>query len=114
MATCVPADPDSKGGSEATVRIAEADLAPTEANPRDGYTSCAELVCACEAWMAEVNCREHRVTRRAPTEMLAEEQQRLHRPLDGSLGIGCYQPYLQAVENALRVGPLMNGGHEVV
>jgi hypothetical protein len=29
--------------------------------------------------MAEVNGREHRVTRRAPVEMLAEEQQRLHR-----------------------------------
>lgn len=29
--------------------------------------------------MVEVNGREHRVTRRAPVEMLAEEQQRLHR-----------------------------------
>ena len=29
--------------------------------------------------MAEVNGREHRVTRRAPVEMLLEEQQRLHR-----------------------------------
>ena len=28
--------------------------------------------------MAEVNGREHRVTRRAPAEMLVEEQQRLH------------------------------------
>ena len=29
VATCVPADPESKGGSEATVRIAKADLVPT-------------------------------------------------------------------------------------
>ena len=29
IATCVPADPESKGGSEATVRIAKADLVPT-------------------------------------------------------------------------------------
>ena len=30
IATCVPSDPQSKGGSEATVRIAKADLVPTE------------------------------------------------------------------------------------
>ena len=37
VATCVRADPQSKGGSEATVRIAKADLGPTEHNLRDGY-----------------------------------------------------------------------------
>jgi transposase len=35
--TCMPADPQSKGGSEATVRIAKADLVPTEANLRGEY-----------------------------------------------------------------------------
>ena len=50
----------------------------TDANLRGGYTSWAELVEACEAWMAEINGRQHRVTRRAPVEMLAEEQHRLH------------------------------------
>ena len=79
VATCVPADPESKGGSEATVRVAKADLVPTDANLRSDYTSWADLVEACDAWMAEVNSREHRVTRRAPAEMLTEEQQRLHR-----------------------------------
>ncbi|MYJ13711.1 MAG: IS21 family transposase [Acidimicrobiia bacterium] len=79
VATCVPADPESKGGSEATVRVAKADLVPTDANLRGGYGSWAELVEACEAGMAEINGREHRVTRRAPAEMLVEEQQRLHR-----------------------------------
>ena len=78
VATCLPADPESKGGSEATVRVAEADLVPTDANLRGDYTSWAELVDACDAWMAEVNGREYRVTRRAPVEMLLEEQQRLH------------------------------------
>ena len=34
IATCVPADPESKGGSEATVRVAKADLVPTDANLR--------------------------------------------------------------------------------
>ena len=79
VATCVPADPESKGGSEATVRIAKADLVPTEANLLDDYRSWAELVVACEGWMAEVNGRPHRITRRPPVEMLVEEQQRLHR-----------------------------------
>jgi transposase len=79
IATCVPADPESKGGSEATVRIAKADLVPTDANLLDDYTSWAELVAACEAFMVEVNARPHRVTRRPPVEMLAEEQARLHR-----------------------------------
>ena len=78
VATCVPADPESKGGSEATVRVAEADLVPTEANLRGDYTSWAELACACGAFTAEVNARVHRVTRRPPVEMLAEERHRLH------------------------------------
>ena len=58
----MPVDPESKGGSEATVRVAKADLVPTEANLRDGHASWAELVCACDAWTAEVNGRQHRVT----------------------------------------------------
>ena len=43
IATCVPADPQSKGGSEATVRIAKADLVPTDHNLRDDYEDFAEL-----------------------------------------------------------------------
>ncbi len=78
VATCVPADPESKGGSEATVRVAKADLVPTDANLRGGYVSWAELVEACETWTAGINGREHRATRRAPAEMLTEERHRLH------------------------------------
>lgn len=79
IATCVPFDPESKGGSEATVRIAKADLVPTDANLLEDYRSWAELVDACDAFTLEVNARPHRVTRRAPVDMLAEEQLRLHR-----------------------------------
>jgi transposase len=78
IATCVPADPESKGGSEATVKIAKADLVPTDANLRDQYGSWAELVDACEVFMVEVNDRPHRSTRRPPEEMLGEERSRLH------------------------------------
>ena len=79
ITTCVPYDPESKGGSEATVRIAKADLVPTEANLLPEYVSWNHLVMACDEFMGEVNNRPHRVTRRAPTEMLGEEVLHLHR-----------------------------------
>jgi transposase len=78
IATCVPADPQSKGGSEATVRIAKADLVPTDHNLRSAYADFGELELACEAFCERVNTREHRVTRRAPAVLLAEERGRLH------------------------------------
>jgi transposase len=76
--TCVPADPQSKGGSEATVRIAKRDLVPTEVNLRSGYGSFAELQAACDGFCELVNTRPHRVTGRPPVELLAAERQRLH------------------------------------
>ena len=79
IATCVPADPESKGGSEATVRIARADLVPTDHNLRDEYEDFAALERACVVFCERVNTREHRITRRARAVMLAEEQERLHR-----------------------------------
>ncbi len=79
IATSVVADPESKGGSEATVRIVKADLVPTDANLLGTYPSFAALEAACEAFCDEVNTRAHRVMRRAPAEMLAEERRRLHR-----------------------------------
>ena len=45
--TCVPYDPESKDGSESTVKIAKADLVPTEVNLREAYGSFAELARAC-------------------------------------------------------------------
>lgn len=89
VASCVPADPESKGGSEATVRIAKADLVPTNHNLRPGYGSFAELESACEAFCERVNAREHRITGRAPAEMLAEERERLH-PLPASSHTLCF------------------------
>jgi hypothetical protein len=60
------------------VRIAKADLVPTEANLRDDYRDFAELEAACAAFCERVNQRPHRATGRAPVEMLAEEASRLH------------------------------------
>jgi hypothetical protein len=91
VATCVPYDPASKGGSESTVKLAKADLVPTDANLREEYASFAELEAACAEFCGEVNARPHRITRRAPAEMLAEERARLHPvpavPFTAALGV---------------------------
>jgi hypothetical protein len=91
VATCVPYDPASKGGSESTVKLAKADLVPTDANLLEDYPSFAALEAACAAFCGQVNARPHRVTRRAPAEMLAEERARLHpvpaAPFTAALGV---------------------------
>jgi transposase len=96
LRSCVPYDPESKGGSESTVRVAKADLVPTEANLLDQYSSFWELEEACRELEAEVNGREHRGTRRIPAEMVVEERARLH-PLPE-------EPYTLAFGVARRVG----------
>jgi hypothetical protein len=57
MATCVPAGPASKGGSENAVKIAKADLVPAEANLLAEYASFAELEAACAVFCEQVNAR---------------------------------------------------------
>jgi len=103
VATCLPADAASKGGSEATVRVAKADLVPADANLVPAYADWAALEAACQAFCLEVNARPHRLTRRAPVELLAEERQRLPRlpehPFTAAFGqtrtVGCPQPMVQ-------------------
>ncbi len=88
--TCVPYDPETKGGSESTVRIAKADLVPAEANLLPAYTSFRELVIACEDLCTDINGRPHRETKRTPAEMLIEERTHLHtlpvEPYTAALG----------------------------
>jgi transposase len=90
IATCVPFDPESKGGSEAAVRVAKADLVPTSYNLREAYTSFAELEQSCRALTAELNSRPHAVTHRPPAEMLEAERAHLHpvpdRPYTAAFG----------------------------
>lgn len=76
--TCTPADPQSKGGSEASVRIAKADLVPTNENLLEAYDSFAELSVACREAMDRFNSRDHRETRRIPNDALRDERLRLH------------------------------------
>jgi hypothetical protein len=79
----------SRGGSEATVRIARADLVPTDHNLRVAYEDFAELDAECAAFSERVNVREHGVTRRPPAVMLAEERARLH-PLPAVAHTVCF------------------------
>jgi hypothetical protein len=76
--TCRPFDPESKGGAESTVKVAKADLVPTDANLLDAYGSLAELVAACEEFEERVNHRVHRETAAAPADRLLIERSRLH------------------------------------
>jgi hypothetical protein len=76
--TCVPYDPESKGGPEATVRVAKADLVPAEANLLEEYSSFGELAEACEKFCQVVNGRVHRETCAVPAERLEAERARLH------------------------------------
>ncbi|MBP2214638.1 transposase [Rhodococcus ruber] len=76
--TCIPFDPESKGGSEATVKIAKADLVPTEANLLPEYAAFIDLEAACDRFCVTVNARRHRESARIPAEALADERARLH------------------------------------
>ncbi|MGH7611413.1 MAG: Mu transposase domain-containing protein, partial [Candidatus Dormibacteria bacterium] len=88
--TCVAYDPESKGGSESTVKLAKADLVPTKANLLESYPDFASLVVACQAVEVELNGRVHRELGRVPEEALAEERSHLHRlpaePYTAALG----------------------------
>lgn len=76
--TCMPADPQSKGGAESTVRIAKRDLVPTFTNLREDYGAFTALQEAAWAFCKDVNSRVHRETRAVPADMLIEERARLH------------------------------------
>ena len=90
VVTCVPADPESKGGSESTVRVAKADLVPTECNLLPAYASFSSLLEACDKLGDDVNGRQHRESRRIPAEALKEELALMHQlptePYTAALG----------------------------
>ena len=47
--TCEPADPASKGGVENAVKLAKADIVPTETNLLAQYATFADVETACSA-----------------------------------------------------------------
>ena len=76
--TCEVRDPASKGGVENTVKLAKADIVPTDTNLAEEYACFADLEAACTAFMTMVNGRVHRTTKRVPADMLEQERLRLH------------------------------------
>jgi hypothetical protein len=76
--TCRPFDPESKGGTEATVKIAKWDLVPAVANLREQYASFGELETACTEFSDRVNGRVHRESAAVPAQRLAAERAHLH------------------------------------
>jgi transposase len=76
--TCVVADPESKGGTEATVRIAKADVLPRPDNLVAAYADFAALERACAEATTRFNTRVHRETGARPIDRLVVEQAQLH------------------------------------
>jgi hypothetical protein len=60
------------------VRIAKADLIPTDVNLLPDYASFADLEAAGEEFIATTNARPHRLLGRPPSDGLVEERARLH------------------------------------
>ena len=77
--TCVPYDPESKGGSEATVRVAKADLVPARGEPAGGLRQLRRAGGArARSSAMVVNGRVHRETCAVPAQRLEIERSRLH------------------------------------
>lgn len=89
--TCEPADPATKGGVENAVKLAKADIVPTDTNLVARYDSFAQVEAACAAFNAAINARVHRSTGRRPAEMLSVERPALHAipdlPHTAALGV---------------------------
>ena len=85
-----------KGGVEATVKIAKADLVPSDANLLPAYGSFTELEEACREFCGRVNGRVHREIAAVPADRLAAEREMLH-PLPD-------EPYALALGDERLVG----------
>lgn len=88
--TCAPADPASKGGVEAAVKLAKADIVPTAMNLRSEYDSFVEVEKACADFTETINTKVHAAWKKIPAEQLVIEQRRLHvvpdNPTDAIVG----------------------------
>jgi hypothetical protein len=102
--TCVPFDPQSKGGVEATVKIAKADLVPSDANLLPAYGSFAELEEACREFCGRVNARVHRETAAVPATRLAAEREMLHPLPAGPHALALGEERLVGDDQTIRFG----------
>src|SRR6266705_2111394 len=102
--TCVPFDPESKGGVEATVKIAKADLVPSDANLLPAYGSFTELEEACRQFCDRVNGRVHRETAAVPAGRLAAEREMLHPLPAGPHALALGEERLVGDDQTVRFG----------
>ena len=102
--TCVPFDPESKGGVEATVKIAKADLVPSDANLLPAYGSFAGLEGACREFCGRVNGRVHRETAAVPADRLAAEREMLHPLPDEPYALALGEERLVGDDQTVRFG----------
>jgi transposase len=102
--TCVPFDPESKGGVEATVKIAKADLVPSAANLLEAYGSFAGLEDACRAFCDRVNGRVHREIAAVPAGRLAAEREHLHPLPDEPHALALGEERLVGDDQTVRFG----------
>jgi transposase len=76
--TCVPADPESKGGAESSVKLAKADVLPRPDNLVGEYRDFGAFEAACAEATDRFNTRVHTVTRERPIDRLERERAHLH------------------------------------
>jgi hypothetical protein len=63
---------------ENAVKLAKADIVPTDTNLLPEYDSFADVETACTQFVTDINARVHRTTGRRPVEMLNQERPALH------------------------------------
>ena len=104
--TCVPFDPESKGGVEATVKIAKADLVPSDANLLPAYGSFAGLEGACREFCGRANARVHRESAAVPAGRLAAGREMLHPLPDEPYALALGEERLVGDDQTVRFGPV--------
>ena len=102
--SCVPFDPETKGGVEATVKIAKWDLVPKSANLLPDYESFDALAEACAVFCDRVNNRIHRETGKTPAARLAVERAALHRVPDAPFALAAGEQRLVDDGQTIRFG----------
>jgi hypothetical protein len=94
----------SKGGVEATVKIAAADLVPSQANLLPAYASFAGLEEACREFCGRVNGRVHRETAAIPGDRLAAEREMLHPLPEQAYALALGEDRLVGDDQTIRFG----------
>ena len=86
------------------MKIAKADLVPSDANLLPAYRSFAELEGACGEFCSRVNGRVHRETAAVPADRLADEREHLHPLLAEPYALALGEERLVGDDQTVRFG----------